>query len=455
MLKKGDKLDLKIVDSGMNFEGIAKVNDFVIFVPGAIIGEEVKTVIIKVTSSYAIAKIEEFIIKSKYRCDSICDVFNRCGGCQGHHIKYDFQLELKKKQIESLLKKQNLDYIKVNNVIGMGLPYYYRNKAQYPVREINSENKIGFYSERSHYIIENKGCYIQNRVIDMFAKIVFDELLKLNFTMYNEEEKYGDIKEIIIKRGYFTSEMMVIIVVTRKELMTDIRFAKLIEEIGKQRITSFYLNLNEDDTNKILGNKSLCMYGEKYITDKIGDYTFYISPKSFFQVNSVQVEVLYNVLKEKLELNKEDVLFDLYSGVGTIGIFLSSHVDKVYGIEIEEEAVNMANLNIKLNNILNCEYIAGKAEDRLIEFKERNINPSVIVVDPPRKGLDEKAIEYILNFMPKKIGYISCNPATFVRDIKALSTNYEISEITPVDMFPYTSNCELIAVLKLINEEEN
>ena len=449
MLKKGDKLDLKIIDSGMDFEGIAKQNDFVIFVPGGVVGEEVKATIIKVTASYAVAKIDEFISKSKYRCDSVCDVFNRCGGCQGHHIKYDFQLELKKKNIESLLKKQNLNDVKVNNVIGMGLPYYYRNKAQYPVRMINDENKIGFYSERSHNIVENKGCYIQNRVIDMFAKIVFDELIKLGFSCYSDVEKYGDIKEIIIKRGYFTSEMMVIIVVSRKELMNDIRFAKLIEEIGKQRITSFYLNLNADDTNKILGEKSVCIYGEKYITDKIGDYTFYISPKSFFQVNSVQVEVLYNVLKEKLNLDQNDILFDLYSGVGTIGIFLSKFVKNVYGIEIEEEAVFVANLNIEKNNVVNCEYIAGKAEDRIIEFEKRNITPDVIVVDPPRKGLDEKCIEYILKFKPKKIGYISCSPATLVRDLKILSDFYDIDEITPVDMFPYTSNVECVCVLKL------
>ncbi|MBR1883357.1 MAG: 23S rRNA (uracil(1939)-C(5))-methyltransferase RlmD [Clostridia bacterium] len=447
MLKKGDNLELEIIDCGMDFEGIAKVDNFTVFVLGAIVGEKVLATVIKVTKTYAIAKVDEYILKSKYRRESVCEVSNRCGGCQAHHIEYNFGLEIKRNNILSLFRKQVLDSVVVQNVIGMGLTYYYRNKAQYPVRKICKVNKIGFYSKKSHSIIENKGCFIQNRVIDMLAKIIFDKLISLGFSMYSDEEKWGDIKHIIIKRGYHTSQIMVVIVVSRKELMQDLRFAKLIEDIGKERITSFFLNLNSEDTNKILGVQSALIYGEKYITDKIGDCTFYISPKSFFQVNTVQVEVLYNLLKEKLELNKEDVLFDLYSGVGTIGIFLSKYVKEVYGIEIEEEAVLMANMNISLNEVTNCEYIAGSAEEKIEEFKMRNINPDIIVVDPPRKGLDEKCIENILELKPKKIGYVSCNPATLARDLKLLSDKYDIGVVTPVDMFPYTSNVECVVVL--------
>ncbi len=416
---------------------------------GAIKGEVVSIVIIKVNKNFAIGKILNLLKASKYRVDSICSVYKSCGGCAAHHIAYDMQIDIKKSNIISLLKKQGLDYVKVNNVIGMGLPYYYRNKAQYPVREVDGVNKVGFYSERSHNIVESKVCYIQNRVVDMFASLVFENLVNLGFSCYNEQEKSGDIRHIIIKRGYHTGQIMVVIVVNDKDLLKDFRFAKLVENIGKEKITSLALNLNDKDTNKIMGDKVAYIYGDKYITDIIGDYTFYISPKSFFQVNTVQTEILYNTLKEKLNLNGEEILFDLYSGVGTIGIFLSDSVRKVYGIEIEEEAVDMANMNIRLNNVTNCEYIAGAAEDKIIEFKERGITPDVIVIDPPRKGMDEKCIEHILEFRPKKIGYISCNPASLVRDLKALEKYYDITEITPVDMFPHTANVECVCVIKL------
>lgn len=308
---------------------------------------------------------------------------------------------------------------------------------------------MGFYSKRSHNIVEGSLCYIQNRVIDMFASLVFENLKKLNFEGYNEETKSGDIRHIIIKRGYHTGQIMVVIVVNDKELLRDFRFATLVENIGKDKITSLALNLNDKDTNKIMGDVTTYIYGDKYITDIIGDYTYYISPKSFFQVNTVQTEVLYNVLKEKLALDGSEILFDLYSGVGSIGIFLSDSVKNVYGIEIEEEAVYMANMNLKLNHISNCEYIAGAAEVKVAEFKERGIKPDVIVVDPPRKGLDENCIKYILDFAPKKVGYISCNPATLVRDLKILESKYEIKEIMPVDMFPHTANVECVSLLCL------
>ncbi|MDD4387508.1 MAG: 23S rRNA (uracil(1939)-C(5))-methyltransferase RlmD, partial [Clostridia bacterium] len=234
-----------------------------------------------------------------------------------------------------------------------------------------------------------------------------------------------------------------------KKLLKDDRFNKLVKDLDKENIKGIFLNLNTSKTNEILGEETVCIYGEKYITDTIGGHKFYISPKSFFQVNTVQVEILYNTLKEGLNLNSQDILFDLYSGVGTIGIFLSNSVKEVYGIEIEKEAVKMANLNISRNNITNCEYIAGSVEDKIEEFKQRDINPTVIVIDPPRKGLDEKSIEYILEFSPEKIGYVSCNPATLARDLKLLSRKYNIESITPVDMFPQTHHIETVAILSV------
>ena len=448
-MKKNDLLSVDIVDNGVNFEGIAKHDGMIIFVPGGIVGENIDIRIIKITSSYAIAKIETINKKSENRIDeTVCPVFKMCGGCESQHIKYDLQLNIKNTIVKNTLNRQGVEYDKLNNTIGMGLPYYYRNKVQYPIRNIGGTNKIGFYSKRTHNIVENNCCYIQNRVIDMLAKIVFEKLMSYEFSGYNEENFTGDIRHIILKRGYHTSEIMIIIVVNNRDLLKDNRFQKLVNELDTENIKGIFTNLNDSKTNEILGDETLCIFGENYITDTIGNYSFYISAKSFFQVNTVQVEMLYNVLKEGLNLNKEDILFDLYSGVGTIGIFLSEDVKKVYGIEIETEAVEMANKNILNNNIKNCEYIAGSVEDKIEIFKNEDIKPTVIVVDPPRRGLDEKSIQYILDFNPNKIGYVSCNSATLARDLKILNSKYNVTSVTPVDMFPHTVHVECVAILK-------
>lgn len=452
MIKKNDVLDLEIIDNGSAFEGIAKHDGIVVFVPGAIITEKVRAKIIKLTSSYAIAKIEEILVKSEYRVEPFCEVFKHCGGCMAQNINYDMQLLIKKNMVKSLLDKQKLEYGKLNNTVGQGMPYYYRNKVQYPVRLKDSKTTIGFYKKNSHDIVENKCCYIQNRVIDILAKNVLDELIKEGFKGYSDDTKSGDIRHILIRRGYHTSEVMIVIVVNNENILSEFRIRNVVQRLVEKNdnIKNIFLNLNTSNTNEILGNKIKQVYGlDKYISDYIGDYKFFISPKSFFQVNTIQAEVLYNTLKRGLKLNGDEILFDLYSGVGSIGIFLSKNVNRVYGIEIEKTAVEMANLNLKENNVINAEYIAGSVEDKIVEFKNRNIKPDVIVVDPPRKGLDEKSIEYILEFNPTKIGYVSCNPATMARDLKMLSYKYDILSITPVDMFPHTSSVECVAILKL------
>lgn len=449
-MNKNEYIDLEIVDNGLSFEGIAKKDGKVIFVPEAIIGEKVLSKIIKVNKNYAIAKVENIYNKSKYRVEPICEVFKRCGGCSSQHIEYNMQLLLKYKMVENVLKKQKVEYSLLENIIGMGMPYYYRNKVQYPVRVDKLNNTImGFYSKRSHDVVQNKCCFIQNRVIDITSKNVFDLLLNNGFEGYNEENNTGDIRHILVRRGYHTGDIMIVLIINSYNLLKDKRFEKIARKIVEENdnIKGIFLNVNESNTNEILGDTTLKIYGNDYITETIGKYKYYISPKSFFQVNTIQAEVLYNTLKNNLNLNGDEILFDLYSGVGSIGIFLSDKVKEIYGIEIEGQAVKMANLNIRLNNIENAEYIAGSVEDKIEEFKLRNIHPDVIVVDPPRKGLDEKSINYILNFKPKKIGYVSCNPATLARDLKLFEKLYNINVITPVDMFPNTSSLECVAIL--------
>ncbi|MBQ8379917.1 MAG: 23S rRNA (uracil(1939)-C(5))-methyltransferase RlmD [Clostridia bacterium] len=451
-MKKNDIVELEILDNGMNFEGIARVDNKVVFVPDAIKGEKVLAKIIKVNNSFCIGKIQEIKEKSHRRTEPFCSVYKRCGGCSGQHISYQSQLEIKRDLVKATLDKQKVEYKEITSVVGMGVPFTYRNKAQYPVRKnVNGEDKIGFYAKRSHDIIENEECLIQNEEIDKLSKEVFKLLLLKGFTGYNEQDNTGDIRHILIRRGYHTSEIMVVIIVNKKEIFDDVRMEEVVEILknNNEEIKSIVLNLNTSKTNEILGKEEKIIYGSGYITDYIGKYKYYISSKSFFQVNTIQAEVLYSTLKELLELKGDEILFDLYSGVGSIGIFLSDSVKQVYGIEIEEQAVKMANMNLQENNVQNAEYIAGSVESKIVEYEKRNIKPDVIVVDPPRKGLDLNSIEYILKFKPKKIGYVSCSPATFARDLKLLSSQYDVGTVVPVDLFPNSEHIENVTVLTL------
>ena len=445
MLNKNDKVIVEIIDNGMNFEGIAKIDGYVIFVPFAIKGEKVEIVIIKANKKFAIGKVLNLVNKSKYRVKPDCKIYGKCGSCNTLHINYDYELEVKKNNLITTFKKQGID---INNVdvIGMGNVYNYRNKVSYPVREINGVSKIGFFRSNSHDIVLNEACHIQNENIDILAKKVFDKLISLKFTMYNEESHRGDIRHIILKRGYNTHEILLALVLNNDKIINDKRFKELASL--DSNIKSINVNINMNNTNEILGSKTINIYGDEYITEILGDKLYYISTTSFFQVNTVGAEMLYFKLKEMLELNKKDILFDLYSGVGSIGIFLSDDVAKVYGIEIVKEAVDMAGLNLKRNNITNCEYVAGSVEDKIVEFQKRNIKPSVIVVDPPRRGLDSDSINYILNFNPDKIGYVSCNISTLARDIKLLQEKYEIKSVSMIDLFPNTHHSESVCVLE-------
>ncbi len=450
-MKKNDEIELEIIDNGINLEGIAKEDNKVIFVPGAIKGERVLAKIIKENSSYCIGKIESIIKRSEDRQEPFCSVYKRCGGCSGQHISYKRQLEIKKDIVKNTLDKQKVEYKSLDNVVGMGIPLNYRNKAQYPVRKtVDGKSKIGFYAKRSHVVVENEECLIQNEEIDKLSKEIFKLLLLKGFSGYDEQTGNGDIRHILIRRGYHTSEIMVVIVINNKDIFEDVRMEEIVNILKENDlIKTIVLNLNLSKTNEILGKDEKIIYGNGYITDYIGKYRYYISSKSFFQVNTIQAEVLYNILKEKLKLKGNEILFDLYSGVGSIGIFLSDSVKQVYGIEIEKQAVKMANMNLTLNHVSNAEYIAGSVEDKIVEFEKRNIKPDIIVVDPPRKGLDLESIEYIIKFRPKKIGYVSCNPATFARDLKLLSQYYETNVITPVDLFPNSEHIECVTVLNL------
>ena len=450
-MKKNEEYIVDIIDNGYEGEGIAKVDNFTIFIPGAIKNEKVKIVIVKVTTSFAYGKILEILKKSEDRTEDIdCSTYKRCGGCNLRHMSYKKTLELKRDIVQNLVNKNLKIDLQVKNTIGMENPFNYRNKAQYPVG-LSKENKpvIGVFANRTHEVIETNNCMIQNKESEKIAKYICEFAKENNISVYNEEKRKGILRHIVIKVGVKTNEIMCILVLNGKEINNE---ENLVKELLKRfpNIKTIVKNINMQNTNVILGKENINIYGNGYIFDKLGDYTFKISPLSFYQINPVQTEKLYNLALEKAELTGNEILFDLYCGIGTIGIFMAKKAKQVYGIEIVEDAIKDAKENCKINNISNAKYYAGDTEKLLKDLIEKeNIMPDVIVVDPPRKGLDKTTIENIKKINAKKVIYISCNPATLVRDISYLEDKYKVKEIQPVDMFPFTSHVECVAVMCL------
>ena len=451
IIKKNEEYIVDIIDNGYEGEGIAKINDFVIFIPGAIKGEKIKILITKVITSHAYGKILEILEESKCRNKHIdCSSYKRCGGCNLRHIKYEDTLKIKKEIVQNLVNKNLKNIIYVKDTIGMEDPYYYRNKAQFPLGKDKKENPvIGVFANRTHDVIEFDNCYIQNKESQEIARLICEFARKNNISIYDEKTGKGLLRHIVIKVGFKTNEIICILVINGKEFKNE---QKLVNELLEKfpNIKTVIKNINTQNTNVILGKENINLYGEGFIYDKLGEYKFKISPLSFYQINPVQTEKLYNLALNAANLTGKEIVFDLYCGIGTIGIYIAKHAKKVYGIEIVNQAIDDAKENCKINNIKNAEYYAGDTQELLTEFiKTKKIYPDVIIVDPPRKGLDNKTIENILEIKPKRVIYISCNPATLTRDLSKLEEKYKIKEIQPLDMFPFTSHVECIALLSL------
>ncbi len=449
-IEKNKEYIVDIIDNGYEGEGIAKINDFTIFIPGAIKGEKVKVIIVKVLSSHAFGKIVEIINTSNSRKEVDCTTYRRCGGCNLRHINYADTLNIKREIVQNLVNKTLKNEVKVKETIGMDKPFYYRNKAQYPVGK-DKENKpvMGVFANRTHEIIPINKCYIQNEQTEEIARYVFELWNKNNLSIYDEKTRKGLLRHIVTKIGIKTNEIMLILVINGDKFKDEEGFVRNI--INRYpNVKTIVKNINTKNTNVILGDKNVKIYGDGYIKDRLGEYTFKISPLSFYQVNPIQAEKLYNIGVQAAKINKNDVVFDLYCGLGTISIFMAKYAKEVYGIEIVDEAVKMAEENASLNKVENTKFISGDVEivlDELINIK--HIIPDVIMIDPPRKGLDNKSIENIMKIRPNRFVYISCNPATLVRDLAKFENMYDVQEIQPVDMFPWTSHVECVAVLQL------
>lgn len=451
-VEKNKEYEVEIIDNGYDGEGIAKIEDFTIFINGAIKGEICKILIVKVNKSYAFGKLIEIIKKSENRVQEDCTTYKRCGGCSLRHIKYDSTLSMKREMVQNLVNKSLNKKVDVNNVIGMEKPYYYRNKLQYPVGK-NKEGipVMGVFASRTHEIIPTENCLIQNKKAQEVANVIFKFIKEKNISLYDEKTRKGAIRHIIVKIGIATNEIMCIIVTNEGKIANE---NVLVNTIASKypEVKTIVKNINNKNTNVILGDKNIILYGDGYIYDELMEYKFKISAKSFYQTNPIQTEKLYKKAIKFANLKENDILCDLYCGIGTIGICASNKVKKVYGIEIVEEAIEVAKENAKLNNVDNIEFIAGDVEVAFKKLLEDDkVKPTAIIVDPPRRGLDNITINKILETEVKKLVYVSCNPATMVRDIKMLEEKYEVKEIQPVDMFPYTSSVECVALLELKN----
>ena len=449
-IKKNEEYIVDIIDNGFSGEGIAKIDGFTVFVPNVLKGEKVKIKILKVLSSHAFGKSLEILEKDSSRKEVDCETFYKCGGCTLRYAEYGKTLDIKKEAVLSTFRKNYGKDIVLDEVIGMENPYNYRNKLQYPIGiDKNGKTVMGVFKERTHEIIETSCCLIQNKESEEVALFIYDFVKKNNIKVYNENTLKGSLRHIIIRIGIKTNEIMVTLVTNDRKIEKEDELVKeIIEKFPKVKVIA--KNINSKNTNVILGRDTEILYGGGYIYDYIGDYKFKISPMSFYQVNPVQTEKLYSKAVEYADLKGTETVYDLYCGIGTIGIFASKNVKKLYGIETISQAIDDAKFNAKLNNIENAEFFVGDVENVLPEFiKETEELPDVVFVDPPRKGCDKTALDTLLKIEPKKIVYVSCNPATLARDVKILEEKYKLEKVSLVDMFPFTHHVESVALLSL------
>lgn len=452
MVEKNKEYIFDIISQGYEGEGIAKIdNKYPIFIEGALKGEKVKVRIVKVNKNFAYGKLMEILEASEERVNPPCAIYKRCGGCKLQHASYKAQLDFKWDRVKDCVSKiGKLDPSIVKYPLGMEEPWRYRNKVQLPIGLINGEVKIGFFAPRSHDIIDMESCLIQDEIGDKVVKLTREWIEKFNIRPYNVDGEYdekGVVRHIMIRRGFTTNEVMVVLVTNGEKLPHKEEFVDLMVKniLG---IKSVIQNINSKKTNVILGLESKTLWGEDTISDYIGDFRFNISPLSFFQVNPTQTEVLYGKALEYANLTGNEEVFDAYCGTGTITLFLSQKAKKVYGVEIIPQAIDNAWINAKENKVENVEFFVGESEVVIPDLINNGVKADVVVVDPPRKGCDKKLLDAITNIDAKKIVYVSCDPSTLGRDLAILEENgYKTLEVQPVDMFPNTAHIENVALL--------
>ena len=447
--RKNDLVTLEIEDCGIDGEGIGKADGFTVFVKDAVIGDTVTAKIIKEKKNYGYGRLMEVLKPSPYRVEPKCEFARQCGGCQLQALSYDQQLVFKTNKVKGHLERiGGFTDIPMEPIIGMDELFHYRNKAQFPVGR-NKEGKIvtGFYAGRTHNIIENRDCALgvaeNKEVLDR----VIAHMEKYGIEPYNEATGKGLVRHVLIRYGYFTKEVMVCLILNGNKIPKEEQLVKSLCEIPG--MTSITINVNKKHSNVILGEEIRLLWGQEYITDRIGDISYQISPLSFYQVNPMQTQKLYAKALEYADLHGQETVWDLYCGIGTISLFLAQKAKFVRGVEIVPAAIENAKENAKLNGLENTEFFVGKAEEVLPrEYKKNGVYADVIVVDPPRKGCDETLLETMIEMNPERIVYVSCDSATLARDLKYLcERGYELRKVCPVDQFGMTVHVETVVLL--------
>ncbi|SDX97946.1 23S rRNA (uracil1939-C5)-methyltransferase [Evansella caseinilytica] len=447
-VKKNDMIDIMFEDLTHDGAGVGKIAGFPVFVQRALPGETGTVKITKVKKNYAFGRLLELTKESPDRVEAPCPIFKQCGGCQLQHLSYDGQLKHKQKHVRDVLARiGGLQEVTVHPTLGMNDPWRYRNKAQVPIGEEEGGLIAGFYAERTHRIIDMNECAIQHEENDRVVQLVKKIAKNYGIGGYDDKTHKGTLRHVVTRYGYQTGELMVVLVTKGKELPNK---KNLVQDIRAQlpNVKSIVQNINPKRTNVIFGEKTEVLWGEEVIHDYIGDIQFAISARSFYQVNPVQTEVLYNKALEYAGLTGKETVIDAYCGIGTISLFLAQKAMRVYGVEIVPEAISDAKKNARLNGIGNVEFAVGEAEKVIPWWHAQGIRADVIVVDPPRKGCDEALLETIVSMKPERVVYVSCNPATLARDLKYLTAHgFEAKEVQPVDMFPHTGHVECVVLM--------
>lgn len=429
-------------------KGIVKDGKKVVFVDGALLNEELEITIIHESKNQTLGKIKKIIKASPNRVKPFCSLASDCGGCTLQHANYKEQLSFKTKHVQDCINKFAKLDIKVKDCIGMNTPFCYRNKSQVPFSMVKNKIKYGFYKQDTHSIIQMNDCKIQSEESNEILKVIKDLMEKYKISAYEEDRRKGIIRHVLIKKGFTTKQVMVVFV-TNTDSFPNRKF--LVKDLLKSfpNIKTIIQNINTRDTNVILGEKEMVLFGNGYIEDVLMGVKFKISSKSFYQVNPIQTEVLYSKAIELAKLKKTDRILDAYCGIGTIGLIASKNVKEVIGVEIVKDAIKDAKSNASLNKINNASFVLADASNFMVDFSKTTEKIDAVFVDPPRKGCDEKFLNSIMKLSPERIVYISCNPSTLARDLCYLKEKYNIKEIQPVDMFPHTFHVETIALLHL------
>ena len=455
-VEKNDIVVVDILDMNQDGEGVGKVNGYPLFIKDTVIGDKAEVKVIKALKSFGYGRLMKIIEPSSDRIQPRCAVAKQCGGCQLQAYAYEKQLIFKENKIRNHLERigKIKDYV-LEPIVGMEEPWRYRNKAQFPVgRNKDGEIAIGFYAGRTHSIIENEDCYLGEEINSEILKSVKEYMEENGVSPYDEAAHQGFVRHILIRRGHYTREVLVCIVINGRKLPYKEQLVEKLLKFKKDGLKSITLNYNEEKTNVILGTELEVLWGTDFITDMIGGITFQISPMSFYQVNIEQTEKLYKKVLEFADLTGKETVWDLYCGIGTISLFLAQKAKKVYGVEIVPAAVQNARENAKRNGIQNVEFFLGASEEVLPEWYEKKKEKiDIIVVDPPRKGCERELLKTIVKMKPEKIVYVSCDSATLARDLRILEEEgYKTERVQGFDLFSQTVHVESVIMMQLVGK---